>query len=105
MNLTTLYKKTSTGAIQYWRIFVYEDSDHSTAYIIETEYGQVGTNSPQTTLDTIYKGKNIGKKNETTPHEQAAHEATSKWENQQKKGYVNSIEMAEADGISSLIDG
>lgn len=103
--LSTLYKKTSTGAIQYWTISVYEDSDHSTAYIIQTEYGQVGTESPQVTFDTIWEGKNLGKKNETSAHAQALAEATAKWEKQQKKGYVNSIDMAEAGGLSSLIEG
>lgn len=103
--LPDLFKKTSTGAIQYWTICVYEDSDHSTAYIIQTDYGQVGTDNPQVTYDTIYEGKNVGKKNETSVREQAFAEATAKWEKQQKKGYVNSIDMAEADGLSSLIEG
>lgn len=103
--LPNLFKKTSTGAIQYWTISVYEDSDHSTAYIIQTDYGQVGTDNPQVTYDTIYEGKNVGKKNETSVREQAFAEATAKWEKQQKKGYVNSIDMAEADGLSSLIEG
>lgn len=104
-SLPTLYKKTSTGAIQYWRIAVYEDSDHSTAYIIETEYGQVGTDSPQTTFDTIYEGKNIGKKNETSVCQQAEAEATSKWEKQKKKGYVESKSDAEKGKVDDLIEG
>lgn len=105
MSLCTLYKKTSAGAIQYWKISVYEDSDHSTAYILETEYGQVGTDSPQTTFDTIYKGKNVGKKNETSVHDQAQAEAFAKWEKQKKKGYVDRKEDAEAGFLDDLIEG
>lgn len=100
-----LYKKTSTGAIQYWQISVYEDSDHSTAYILETEYGQLETDSPQRTFDTIYEGKNKGKKNQTSVREQAEREATAKWEKQKKKGYVESIEAAHAEELDDLIEG
>lgn len=103
--LPTLYKKTNTDAIQYWTIAAYEDPDHSTGWIIETEYGQVGTTSPQRTLDSIFEGKNIGKKNETTPEQQAIAEATSKWQKQKKKGYVESIEAAQAKETDALIEG
>ncbi len=103
--LATLYKKNNSGSIQYWKISVYEDSDHSRAHVIETEYGQVGTPSPQTTFDTIYEGKNIGKANETSPKEQAEFEAKSKWQKQKKKGYVESIEAAEAEELDDVIEG
>ena len=105
MSLSKLFKKTSTGAIQYWFISVYEDSDHSTAYIIETEYGQVGTESPQRTFDTIYKGKNVGKANETSVRHQAEAEAKAKHEKQLKKGYVESAEAALAGELDDLIEG
>jgi DNA ligase 1 len=104
-SLPLLYKKTSTGAIQYWKICVYEDSNSGSAHTIETEYGQVGTESPQVTFDTISKGKNVGKKNETTPKQQAEAEATAKWEKQKKKGYVESIEAAQAGEVDALIEG
>lgn len=39
MSLPTLYKRTSTGAIQQWYIDVY--GDDTGAGIIETVYGQV----------------------------------------------------------------
>ena len=75
-----LYKKTSTGKIQQWQIWV-EDST------IWTEYGQCG-GKLQRTSDTIKEGKNIGKKNETSSQEQAHLEALSQWEKKAKKGYV-----------------
>lgn len=105
MTLPMLYKKTSTGAIQFWTIYVYEDSDHSTAYIMETQYGQLGTDSPQTTLDTIWTGKNVGKKNETSAQKQAELEAKAKWEKQKKKGYVESMDAALAGEVDELIEG
>ena len=105
VSLPTLYKKTSTGAIQYWKISVYPNSDHSTGYDIMTEYGQVGTDSPQKTFDSIFKGKNVGKKNETTPEQQAEKEAKSKWEKQKKKGYVETLDGAKSNEVDALIEG
>ena len=68
IDLPMLFKKTSTGAIQYWEIWVEGSS-------IITRYGQVGTNNPQTTTDTITKGKNAGRANATTSSQQAELEA------------------------------
>jgi len=110
--LPTLYKKTSTGAIQYWTISVtmlcgYEvgEDDWESRIYIQTEYGQAGTDKPQITVDEIKKGKNKGKKNETNPAEQALLEAEAKHEKQRKKGYVDSIAAAEAGELDDLIEG
>lgn len=84
----TLYKKTSTGAIQYWTIAT--DGNE-----IVTRYGQLG-GAEQSTSDLIKEGKNLGKKNETTAEEQAQSEAQSKWEKQKKRGYVETQEQAQA---------
>lgn len=105
--LPTLYKKTSTGAIQYWKIESEETNQGFTFGLggIRTEYGQVDTDSPQITFDCIKEGKNIGKKNATTPLQQAEAEAFAKWEKQKKKGYVESIKAAEAGELDDLIEG
>lgn len=109
LSLPTLYKKTSTGAIQYWTISVEEVAgkykDSPVAGQIKTEYGQVGTDSPQETLDTVWEGKNPGKKNATTAIEQAYKEAQAKWEKQKKKGYVESADGAAAGEVDELIEG
>lgn len=108
MEFPTLYKKTNTGAIQYWRIRVAAISSMDSGEMIGnivTEYGQVGTDSPQTTFDNIVKGKNSGKKNATTAVEQAEAEALAKWEKQKKKGYVESVTDAEAGKLDDLIEG
>jgi DNA ligase-1 len=109
MMLPTLYKKTSTGAIQYWKVAVHQIVPVAECPVpvgvIVTEHGQLGTDSPQTTEDTISEGKNIGKKNETTAVRQAELEAQAKWEKQKKKGYVESLEAAQKGEVDEIIEG
>ncbi len=102
--LPTLYKKTSTGAIQQWSVDVIGQRGSNDAVCIVTEYGQV-EGKLQTTSDLISEGKNVGKANETTPRQQAVAEATAKWEKQLKKGYVATKEAAEAGELDALIEG
>jgi len=109
VNFPTLYKKTSTGAIQYWTISVERacgpQGSGDWRGVIITEYGQLGTESPQKTEDTISEGKNKGKKNETSAFQQAEAEAKAKWEKQKKKGYVETKKAAEAEETDDLIEG
>lgn len=83
-----LYKRTRTGAIQVWWIEVYGNE-------IRTHWGQQG-GAEQTALETIREGKNLGKKNETTPEQQAELEAQSRWNKQVKDGYVEDLSKAAA---------
>lgn len=99
--LDTLYKKTSTGAIQFWKISVEEANNLPS---INTLFGQLD-GKVQSTSDVIKTGKNIGKKHETTAWEQARLEAQAKWEKQLKKGYVKTIEEAQAGTVDSIIEG
>lgn len=101
----TLYKKTSTGAIQEWSIDVYQESMNSDTTTIETRYGQLNSDKMQITTDDIREGKNIGKANETSIFEQAQAEAQAKWEKQLKKGYIKSIEAAESGELDKSIEG
>jgi DNA ligase-1 len=103
MNFPTLYKKTSTGAIQFWEIKALGLQNNVGK--IETRYGQLDTANPQVTYDLITQGKNIGKKNETSVEQQTVAETRAKWEKQKKKGYVESIEAAEAGQVDALIEG
>lgn len=107
-----LYKKTNTGAIQYWDIFVQKtisqqrDEIGQVAGEIVIIYGQIGTDKPQRTTDTVTEGKNVGKKNETSALEQALKEANSKWEKQKKKGYVETKESALVQKVDeTLVEG
>lgn len=109
MKLPTLYKKTSTGAIQEWTIGVIDIEESSGPIegpggILVTRFGQVN-GQIQETRDLITKGKNVGKKNGTTPFQQAEAEAQAKWEKQKKKGYVESVADAEAGKLDDLIEG
>lgn len=101
----TLYKKTNTGTIQYWKISVDGPQSCQSVGIIHVEYGHVGTSNPQTTDDIVSQGKNEGKKNETTPLQQAQKQAAANWTKQKKKGYVESLELAQTDKVDSVIEG
>lgn len=92
--LPVLFKKTSTGAIQYWEIRVQHYNPEQS--FICTRFGQMDTSNPQETTDVVKSGKNLGKKNETTISQQAELEAKSKWQKQLDSGYVESRERAEA---------
>jgi ATP-dependent DNA ligase len=95
--LPTLYKKSSTGALQYWTI-------GTEGNVIVTAWGQVG-GAEQVTRDEIKTGKNLGKKNATTASEQAELEALAKWEKQLKKGYVKTEAEALAGKVDEIIEG
>lgn len=92
-----LYKKTSTGADQFWQI-------GTESNVIVTRWGQVG-GKEQETRDEIKFGKNIGKSNSTTPIQQAEAEALSQWEKKLKKGYVKDLESARAGKVDEIIEG
>src|SRR4051812_168494 len=91
LSLPTLYKKTSTGAIQFWSISVQSTTIH-------TKFGQVDGKEQETT-DIIKAGKNQGKSNASTPEKQAKLEARAKWTKQKKKGYVETMAAAESNNV------
>jgi DNA ligase-1 len=96
-----LFKKTSTGAIQEWEVYV---DDTNCLPVIVTKYGQLG-GKIQTSTEIITEGKNIGRSNETSPMEQAYLQAKSDWEKQLKKGYVDNEEDAQDGKIDDIIKG
>jgi len=96
-----LYKKTSTGAIQQWKVqVIIIDGDVN----IVNQYGQVG-GKVQVSKELVLEGKNVGRANETTPIQQGLAQAKARWEKQLKKGYVESIEDAEAGKTDDVIEG
>jgi ATP-dependent DNA ligase len=102
ITLPALFKRSSTGAIQFWKIKTKEV--RGIAQIV-VEYGQVGTDSPQQTVEVIAEGKNAGRANATTAQEQADAEAVARHEKQRKKGYVDSIESAQLGEVDGIIEG
>ena len=99
--LPKLYKKTTTGAIQEWQVRVEELDGVAT---IINNYGQVD-GKIQESKEQVLEGKNIGKANATTAFEQAEAQAKGRWEKQLKKGYVQSIEDAQAGVLDAIIEG
>lgn len=84
MDFPKLYSKSSKGALLEWQIFAVDNYFYTVAGQIE---GLKVTSAPNLCL-----GKNLGKKNETSPHEQAIAEAQSKWEKKLKTDYHLNIE-------------
>lgn len=97
MKLPKLFKISSVGAQQEWEI-------STDGNVIVTRWGQVGGKT-QETRDEIKEGKNAGRSNATTPTQQAEAEATSQWEKKLKKGYVKSLNAAEAGEVDEVITG
>jgi len=102
----TLYGTASSGKTKMWSVEV--KAKGKTAVILTT-HGY--TDGKMTTVEReILVGKNLGKKNETTPLQQAVKEAQSDWNKKtEREGYKTSVaaakrsEAAEASmaGVSS----
>lgn len=82
-NLPTLYQVNSSGSVKEWSIRVENKS-------IITVYGQQNGKLIKRVQD-ITQGKNIGRKNETTPEGQAKLVAISKWKAKLDQGYAEQI--------------
>jgi hypothetical protein len=82
--LTELHGEATTGKIKSWSIRVLERGGTG---VIETTYGYVD-GKKQVNEKVISVGKNIGKKNETTPLQQAVSEATATWIKKKESGYT-----------------
>lgn len=104
MKLPTLFKKTSTGAIEQWTIFVERGKD-SPHYSIITEHGQL-KGKLITSVEVVTEGKNLGKANETTIKDQAESQAQSEWNTKKtRKGYTEDMLKAMAgnnDGAGGI---
>ena len=89
----TLYKHTAKEGTQVWNISV-EDIKGVPHIVIE--HGLKG-GKQQLSKEPILKGKNTGKKNETSPQQQALNEAQSRWEIKlSRKGYGQTVEESAA---------
>ena len=83
----TLFVKTAAGNINFWQIW----TDGS---IVHMKWGKVGTD--RALFDNyVAEAKNVGRSNETKPHEQAKLEAQSKFDKQKRLKYVDTIAGAE----------
>lgn len=91
--LPTLYSKNANGSVQQWTVSSSPVQEgHSEIFGgVTVEYGQVG-GALQTTTEILKEGKNIGKKTETTPVQQAALKAKQLFDKKVKEGYLESYE-------------
>jgi DNA ligase-1 len=106
MQHATLYKRTKTGAIQYWQVEVIEASMDSSGWNIIKHSGQLGTTSPVVHKETITQGKNIGRSNESTPMEQAESQALADWTKKHDEGYKTLADLGcLPDGYVPLANG
>lgn len=99
--LSTLLKTDSKGITQEWKVW-YRPKLDGTAEV-GTEYGRQGGKMQEHSI-IIREGKNLGKKNETTPITQAAAEAQSMWNDKVRKGYSATGVQDETRGVMLAVD-
>jgi hypothetical protein len=93
-----LQGEATTGKTKMWSIKVTERAlAAGLVGVIETTHGYVD-GKKQVNEKIITEGKNIGKKNETTPLQQAINEARSSWVKKKESGYT-------AVGVSDELSG
>lgn len=95
-----LIGEATTGKAKMWSIKV---TERSGCGVIETTHGYVD-GKKQINEKIIAEGKNIGKKNETTPLQQAINEARSSWIKKKESGY-NAIGIEDGDDNESVESG
>jgi len=91
----TLYRSDSTGRPRSWEVRVEKTSN---GFDIVTLAGLIDGEKVEARVP-ITEGKNIGKKNETSPEEQATAEAVSRIKAKLKEGYTNDIDNAGTKGV------
>lgn len=85
---TALFSKNKDGSYQQWEVWTDQNK-------ITVLFGKLHGKIQEKV--TVCEGKSLGRSNETTPEEQAELEAISKWENQLRLGYRESIEELETE--------
>jgi ATP-dependent DNA ligase len=92
-----LYGIEKNGKIKSWKAWVSIEGAFAISYI---EYGQLD-GKKQTNMRQYTEGKNIGKKNETSPLQQCMAETEKKWKDkQEKESYTTSINLGKSEQYS-----
>jgi len=81
MEFPTLYGTEKNGKTKIWKATIEKNGDNATVTI---EYGQLDGKKQISTREYT-SGKNIGKKNETTPYTQCFLETERKWKDKKEK--------------------
>ena len=95
-----LHGEAVSGKAKMWSIRVLERDGTG---VIETTHGYVD-GKKQVNEKVISAGKNIGKKNETTPLQQAVSEAKASWIKKKESGY-SPIGITTSATVSDITDG
>ena len=99
-----LQGEAQTGKTKMWSIKVTERNTGSNIVgVIETTHGYID-GKKQVNEKIITEGKNIGKKNETTPLQQAINEARSSWVKKKESGYAPIGVSDEANDDAKSVD-
>ena len=106
MNFGTLYNTNSAGKTLIWKIWVKsanesESESANNNAVIYTSYGHLN-GKIQENRTIIKEGKNIGKKNETTPLRQACIQALAQWEKKRDSGYNCLDELEEKEEVKEV---
>lgn len=97
--LPTLFKETADGGVQTWSVRV-DENDDGTAVIV-VQHGRLG-GKLQESRTPITAGKNLGKRNATTPLQQAWKEAEAKHKEQiERDCYGFTLEQSRAARAAS----
>lgn len=96
-NPPILYGRNSEGKIVTWKIRV-ENTEHGV--IVITTHGLLNGKLVDNSR-FVTSGKNIGRRNATTPFEQAIAESNSQWEHKLKEGY-RSLDQLQIEAYSSI---
>jgi len=105
-NFPKLYSKSKTGKTQIWQIEVIKQSSGPAAAgggetaLIRVSYGYLDGKTVVNEKE-VTKGKNLGKKNETTPYQQALLDAQSTWQGKVEGGYAENLGNAQVPGLAS----
>lgn len=87
-----------TDRTKVWSVCVLDNNDGT--FTVQSKHGRKG--GALVTHETVVsEGKNVGKKNETTPEQQALLEAERDWAKKQKQGYVVVIEDAPSEAAAA----
>lgn len=106
-DLPTIYGVEKNGKTKVWMARIYRDILNGNA-MAEIEYGQL-EGKKQVTTREYTEGKNLGKKNETTPLQQCLSETRRKWQDKmEKEGYslaqpvLEATQQSETDAINAI---
>lgn len=103
MKLKTLYRKTQRGSVSFKELYT-RKMPGKNVYVKYTKTGILGSSKFKVSNITVDKGKNIGKKNETTVQQQAEKELLSTWNSSFSEGYKDDLAYVQSTVYNTFKD-